>query len=161
MTATVTVGDDDLRRALRNLQFAISDMTPAMADIAGAMQETAEDSFDTETEPGGKKWAALARSTQADRAKKNYGPQGPILQRTGRLAGSIVAEWDRDSARAGTNVVYATTQFFGAKRGAFGTTSKGRPIPWGDIPGRPFLGLNDEQASDFLSRIHQHVLRSF
>jgi hypothetical protein len=31
-----------------------------------------------------------------------------------------------------------------ASKGAFGFNSKGRPIPWGDIPARPFIGFSSE-----------------
>ena len=43
---------------------------------------------------------------------------------------------------AGTNVVYATTQQFGAARGEFGATRRGRPIPFGDIRARAFVGFS-------------------
>ena len=159
MTATVKIDDRDLREAIRKVSFAIDDMTPVFADIAGAMQEAAEDSLANEESPSGEKWARLSNTTKDDRERQGYGRDGPILQRTGRLVGSIVAEWGQDFARAGTNVAYATTLFYGAKKGEFGTGSRGTPIPFGDIPAREFLGISDEQASDFLSRVHQHVLR--
>ncbi|MGB0955835.1 MAG: phage virion morphogenesis protein [Panacagrimonas sp.] len=41
-----------------------------------------------------------------------------------------------------------TIQQFGARKGAFGTTRRGAPIPWGDIPARPFLGISDEDRTE-------------
>ncbi len=48
----------------------------------------------------------------------------------------------------GSPSIYAGTHQFGAAKGAFGSTSKGAPIPWGDIPARPFLGLSDADEAD-------------
>jgi phage gpG-like protein len=41
-------------------------------------------------------------------------------------------------------MIYAAVQQFGAAKGAFGRTSRGAPIPWGNIPARPFLGISAE-----------------
>ena len=53
----------------------------------------------------------------------------------------------------GSGRVYAGTHQFGAKRGAFGRTAKGGPIPWGDIPARPFLGLSDADANEITALV--------
>lgn len=45
-------------------------------------------------------------------------------------------------------MIYAGTHQFGAAKGSFGTTESGRPIPWGDIPERPFLGLLIDDAAE-------------
>ena len=42
----------------------------------------------------------------------------------------------------GSSLEYAAVQQFGARRGEFGRTRRGAPIPWGDIPARPFLGVS-------------------
>lgn len=39
--------------------------------------------------------------------------------------------------------------------------TKGRPIPWGDIPPRPFLGFDDADRSTVLDEINRHLERSF
>jgi len=45
-------------------------------------------------------------------------------------------------------MVYAAVHQFGAAQGAFGNTSRGSPIPWGDIPARPYLGLSDDDRQE-------------
>ena len=47
------------------------------------------------------------------------------------------------SREVGSTRIYAGAHQFGARRGACGTNKKGAPIPWGDIPARPFLGVSD------------------
>ena len=51
---------------------------------------------------------------------------------------------DGSSVEIGSNMPYSAVMQFGAKRGAFGQSSNGSPIPWGDIPARPFLGISSQ-----------------
>lgn len=81
-----------------------------------------------------------------------------MLQVSGRLASSIAPSYGPSFAAAGTNVVYATTQQLGARRGAFGTTSRGAPIPWGDIPARHFVGLSHHTELDILGLVSRYLL---
>ncbi len=39
--------------------------------------------------------------------------------------------------------------------------TQGRPIPWGDIPARPFLGFDDKDRSNVSDVIMDHLERSF
>jgi len=48
-------------------------------------------------------------------------------------------------------------QHFGASQGAFGKTKRGAPIPWGNIPGRPYLGFSDEDRSVILQTIEKYL----
>jgi len=57
----------------------------------------------------------------------------------------------------GSVLEYAAVQQFGAKKGAFGRTRRGAPIPWGDIPPRPFLGLSDADRRSILDLIAEHL----
>ena len=52
----------------------------------------------------------------------------------------------------------AGTHQFGASKGAFGTTSRGSPIPWGDIPARPFFGLSSEDEWGVLEILTDHLI---
>lgn len=107
----------------------------------------------------------------------------PILEGDGGLRQSITSDYDANSAVAGTNLVYATTHQFGAKKGAFGSYVQeaaigGRraiadesqlaraaisgsvrqvPIPWGDIPARPFLGVSDETSTQIIDAISDFI----
>ncbi len=85
-----------------------------------------------------------------------------ILQEEGRLVGSLTSRYDGRSAEAGTNLVYAATHQFGAEQGEFGTTARGGPIPWGDIPARPSLGRSvdlDAEIADAISRHFADALK--
>ena len=60
----------------------------------------------------------------------------------------------------GSTRIYAGTHQFGAQRGAYGTNTKGAPIPWGDIPARPFLGVSDADKKTILEIINKHLQKS-
>lgn len=46
----------------------------------------------------------------------------------------------------------------GAKRGAFGVSRRGGPLPWGDIPARPFLGLSADDRKTIEEIVRAHLL---
>ena len=62
----------------------------------------------------------------------------------------------------GSPLEYAATQQFGAEQGEFGRGSfKKRngsfPIPWGDIPARPFVGISDQDQVEILDIIRGYL----
>lgn len=64
------------------------------------------------------------------------------------------------TVEVGSTMAYAAVQQFGAKQGAFGKNKKGRPIPWGDIPARPFLGLSAKDKQDVLAILNEHLAKA-
>lgn len=124
-----------------------ADPTPLMRDLALVMEEAIAQNFDTE---GRGEWPPLSPNFPR--------PGGKILQQSGILSGSITSRYDATEAVAGTADIRAATHQFGARQGEYGTTSRGAPIPFGDIPAREFLKLYDsdieemeELTADFLS----------
>ena len=115
------------RRALRRIAGALADPSPAMRAIATRLADRAEDAFETQASPDGKPWAALKPDTERARKKSGHVPVR-ILQRSGALVRSILADWSPVQAVAGTNLVYAATHQFGD--------------PERNIPARPFLGAS-------------------
>lgn len=101
----------------------------------------------------------------------------PLIGETHRLSSEISAQADRDSVEVGSPMVYAAVQQFGAKMGEFGRysqvsryrkyengdfrkhagTVKGFPIPWGNIPARPFIGLSEVDADQVLAIVGEHL----
>jgi phage gpG-like protein len=61
----------------------------------------------------------------------------------------------------GTNVIYAPTHQFGARQGQYGRYATRRrtsiPIPWGDVPARPFLGVSAEDERVILNLIKANL----
>ena len=131
-------------------------------------------------EVGGRpnKWAPLKAST----LKKRKSGGGPLVVKgfAAGLLGSIHSETTPSSATVGTDKIYAAVHQFGAAKGSFGMGLAGsfgrtglmgslergggwdlstqRQLPWGDIPARPFLLLQDEDREDILAVLANHVL---
>lgn len=80
-----------------------------------------------------------------------------ILRDTGRLANSINARVEGGSVLLGTNVTYAITHQQGAKKGQYGRSRRGGPIPWGNVPARPFFGYSDQDQADVLELLQRYV----
>ena len=147
--------DREVVEALNRLFRAGQDLTPAMREIAGALEDAAVEAFDSERSPSGEPWADLSEHTKRRRSKKKKWP-GQILQVSSRLRNNLTSHYDSDSAAGGFNLVYAPTHQLGASEGEFGSTSRGRPIPFGDIPARPSLGRSDDLDAEILDIINRH-----
>lgn len=113
-----------------------------------------------------------ARGTARLAAKK------PLIGETRSLSGNIV--WQlagNDAVEVGSPMIYAGVQQFGAKMGEFGRysqisrrsrygekdfrrhagTKKGFPLPWGDIPARPFLGISQADRAAILELVGDYL----
>lgn len=143
---------------LFDLKNHLSDLTPAMIDVSAELVAGIDQSFINETDPNtGTPWQQLSETTISARTKRGYWP-GKKLQQTGRLAASIVPAYGPAHAQAGTNVIYAGTMNFGASRGEFGATRAGAPVPFGDIPARPFIGISDETERNVIDVITEYLI---
>lgn len=163
MEIDVHIDDREVMAALQRLLSVSSDMSPAMRDITGVLASATERAFAQQADPAtGTPWAELSDVTKARRATDGHWP-GSILQVTGALARDMESDYGADYAIYGTNKIYAGTQHAGASKGEFGSTRKGSPIPWSDIPARPFVGINgddEEEILDILSRHLEEALNS-
>ncbi|MBI0177573.1 phage virion morphogenesis protein [Bartonella apis] len=138
-------------RVLDHLLEKAKDVSGALANVGEALLETTFERFQTQTDPQGNKWQPLSELT-----KKLRGSAGPILNRTGRLKGSIVYQVNGDVLQLGPNTVDAAVHQFGAT--IVPKDKKALRIPAGNkaifaksakIPARPYIGfgVKDEQAA--------------
>ena len=135
VTIRVTIDDSEVVAALDRLAAAGRDLTPAMRDVGEHLLNSARERFRTETAPDGTPWAPLTAATRRRKERNKH----RILTLEGHLSGGLDYRADSDSVEVGSPSIYAGTHQFGAPAGSFGETATGRPIPWGDIPARPFL----------------------
>lgn len=145
---------DDRRvtKALRDLQDAAVDLTPALLAIKENLVESTKKRFETKTGPDGKRWEENSPVT-IDRKGFN----DPLVD-----GGTLNEQISGDVFGGHTLVIYpemgyAATQQFGAKQGEFGTSKRGGPLPWGDIPARPFMGISFEDDAMILDVIREHL----
>lgn len=158
--------------ALRGLMQHLDDLTPAMQDIGEYLTVSTKQRFQAGVAPSGAKWAPNTPLTLSRKKGSK-----PLIGETKRLSTEILSHADRDAVEVGSNLVYAAIQQFGAKMGQFGRysqlsrrtayaptdfrhhagTQKGFPIPWGNIPARPFLGLSDDDVTAVLDIVQEHI----
>ncbi len=150
---TVEFDDAEVRAALDRLLRAGADFTPVMQDVGEHLVNTTKQRFFDEQAPDGTPWAPLSATTRGKKRKN----AGKILTEEGTLRGGITYQAGPDHVLVGSPLVYAGVHQFGAGKGAFGATSKGAPIPWGDIPARPFLGLSDEDEDEVAALIADYL----
>lgn len=164
MKVDVRIDDGAVLAALGRLSAAGADMTPATREIAGVLADATEEAFAQQRDPTtGERWADLQESTKKRREKTGHWP-GSILQVSGDLARDIESDYGADFAAAGTNRPHATTHQLGAKKGEFGAMSTIRtrqvvPLPWGDIPARPILGIGADDKEEILDVVNRHLRR--
>jgi hypothetical protein len=90
LRVTLTIeGDIVIDRLLEGIEARAQDMTPAWPAVVQAFRRIVRAAFDTEGASTGSAWPQLAESTQADRLRKLYQPEHPILQRTRTLYRSL------------------------------------------------------------------------
>ena len=131
---TINLDTSELERVLHNAANHLTHTAPLMEDISRALLSETLLRFHFGGRPA---WAGLSPVTLARRAHGG----GAILQVSGLLKKSINASHTDDTATVGSNLKYAPTHQFGAKMGQYGHTAKS-PIPWGDIPARPFIPID-------------------
>lgn len=155
----IEFNNQQVQRVLDDLVTRVEDPADIMRQVADVLEDATARAFDGEEDPAtGVMWDPLSQTTlDLNPARKD----GSILQASGQLAAGIVSDYGRDFAEVGSNKVYAPTHQFGAEKGEFGTSSRGRPIPWGDIPARPFLGISPTDEEDILDIAQQHLAGGF
>ena len=148
------VGLDTAQKQLGALAAAGRDLTPVMRDIGEYLLRSTKDRFEQERAPDGTPWQPLSETTRR-RKRRN---KNRILTESGHLGGpSLSYRASPAELLFGSSAIYAGTHQFGAKKGAYGRTSKGAPIPWGDIPAREFLGLSDADSAEITEIVADYL----
>lgn len=144
----VQVNTKEIDGLARGLIRKGSDMSEAMTAIAGIMLDSVAENFEQESQGGFGKWTGLAEETVEERRELGFGPEHPILRRTGTLAASVQAQSSHNEATVSTNLRYAAIQHFGGKAG------RGKKVT---IPPRPFMVLGHGEE-DEIARILKRAL---
>ena len=149
-------GLDAVQRRLRAVSSVVQNAQPMLKEIGEAVIESTKLRFKDGVNPDDIRWKPLSAVTLARRRKKGKGAQA--LLDTGRLRNSIAKRVDGRSVWIGTNVIYAKTHQFGAAKGAFGSGKTRKfPIPWGNIPARPFIGFSNDDQAEIIGIIQRRI----
>lgn len=164
-------------KELKNKEKQALDTNPVLRIIKVDMKKEAQMRFRTQKGPDGEEWAPLSETTKELRRGSVHIP----LSDTGGLKRSLTSKNTSKYAVVGTNKEYAAFQNFPVKKGESGTSKvletvrahtrnrKGKmenvkehkrnrevATPWGDKPGRPFLGFSKEQIIKYIELINKH-----
>lgn len=148
----ITVNTQEVQRRLNGLLNLTNNPQRLMRAIAATLHALTDENFETE---GDGTWPALKHR------------EGKPLQDTRKMYNSITERSTNTSAELGTNAVQAPLQQFGAKQGQFGKTKRNTPIPWGNVPARPFFPMDEngnvnhtalERVMETLEQFSQNAL---
>ncbi len=143
---------------LDRARAALTDMTPVYEDISEYMVKATRDRFVTSTAPDGTRWRKKSPTTLAAYLARGDGDRpDPLIGPSGRLGKEIAKLVTRNSAEIGSALEYSAVMQDGAAKGAFGSTKSGRPVPWGDIPARVWLGISAEDERNILDIVDEHL----
>lgn len=163
---------------LQDLVQRVSDMRPVLLEIGEDMAESAKQRFSSTTAPDGTAWApnsavTLARYSAMFARDKDGGltkrgaaklaAKKPGTGETRALGTTINYQIQGDDAVGiGSPMVYAGTFHYGAKSGEFGfgvyaTRNGSFPLPWGDIPARPFLGASEDDKANIVRLVQSYL----
>lgn len=134
---TIDLNTDDLDVAFARLRAGLEDMIEPMHDIGDRLAESHQLRIEkSEGAPDGTPWAPKSPATRSRDTR-------PWLDSGDLVSSGINFQAGSDFVELIVSGRQVRALHFGAPRGAFGQTSNGRPIPWGDIPARPLVGLSD------------------
>lgn len=139
--------------ALAAFQRQVADMEPAFRDIGEALLWSHQERWDKGIDADGNAWAPLSPDYLARKPKN----ADKVLVLDGYLE-MLHYQAGPDSVAIGTDRIYGATMFYGAKKSDFGTSKRGLPIPWGDIPAREFLGVSEDDRDTILSILGAHLM---
>lgn len=163
MTFNVQFNAGASRAALGFAKEALTEagMQPLYTDIGAYMVEETKQRFLRGEAPDGSKWPAKSATTLERYKRMGYGNLNrPLIGPGKALSRQIVQVVSANGVLIGSNQIYAQVMQDGAAKGAFGSDKRGRPIPWGRIPARTWLGMSKANDAAIVDMAEEHVLRA-
>jgi len=165
---SVEFDDAEVLGVLQELAQRGEDLQPALRDLGEYLIDSTKERFRAGKGPDGAPWARNSPVT-ITRLASRYGKKTaagvaagkkPLIGESKSLSTQIHARVGSAEVAAGSATEYAAVQQFGARKGAFGATASGVPLPWGDIPARPFLGISDADKTAILDIVQAHFFKN-
>ncbi|MDD4907132.1 MAG: phage virion morphogenesis protein [Methylobacter tundripaludum] len=143
--SAIDVDDREILAALRQLQQSTGNLRPALLKIGEDLKESTKQRFSSKTGPDGQAWLGNADST-IERKGRDF----PLTE-GGTLGNTIDYQlFGNDGVDIGSPMKYAAMMQFGGTKAEF-------PNLWGDVPGRPFLGISEDDKVQILATIQRHL----
>ncbi|WP_295582264.1 phage virion morphogenesis protein [uncultured Lamprocystis sp.] len=166
---TITVDDAQVRAALGRLIEQLHTPARALRDVGEYLLRSTDTHFRQQREPDGTPWPQLSDVTLQRRLDARAGTRGKrgltkkgravlanakILRDSGILQDTLRYQLTADGrgVAVGTDRVYGAMQQFGGTRAQW-------PHLWGDIPARPFLGLDAADRAEIVAIFRRQLAR--
>lgn len=155
---SVQFNAEPIFRRLEAAARVLDDLTPVHQDIGEYMTEATKARFKRSEAPDGSRWRDKSPTTLARYLAQGDGNRpDPLIGPSGRLGREINYFANRGGVELGSALEYASVMQHGARKGAFGKDQAGRPIPWGDIPARVWLGISETDERNILDIVDEHL----
>jgi len=149
---TLELKDEELEAALARLHGGMDDMSEITSEIGEFLAESHQQRIERSLgAPDGTAWAAKSPFTRSKDPRPLYD--------SGEMSRNIHPRSDKNSVEVIATGVQVRTMHYGAAKGAFGQTSTGRPIPFGDIPAREFMGLSETDQTNIADALTEWAER--
>ena len=148
------------RQAIRRGIAQLSDMTEVFNDIGEQMLAATKQRFEDGRAPNGQKWAPKSNATIEHYTRLGYGSLAklkPLIGHGKTLSQDIIVNHSRHAVVIGSAALYSRVMQEGATKGAFGSDRNGRPLPWGRIPARVWLGLSRQDENDIVAIVEEKI----
>jgi phage gpG-like protein len=164
---------------LDGLLDRLEDMRPALLEVGEDMTESTKQRFVDARAPDGTPWAPNSAATLLNYSRlfaktssgtlkaagvRAMGTKKPLTGETRALQTTINYQvTGPHSVSIGSPMVYANVMQFGARAGEFGAgfykTRDGiYPIPWGDIPARPYIGASASDEQNIVDVVRRYLM---
>lgn len=142
---TINVSTDEVERAITELLQKGEDLNAPMKSIGEEMINRTQQRFRDKEAPDGTPWAANSSVTE-----KRKGHDRVLEGESKQLAKQFSYSASSDGVEWGSLMIYAAMMNWGGTKAEF-------PHLWGDIPGREFIGLNDDDEDEVLAILADHL----
>lgn len=141
-----------LLAALTELKRLSGDLSGPLKAIGEDLVESTKRRIELGRDLNGRPFAPNSPVTVARK-----GHNRPLIDSGTLLHNTIHYDVQGDTLIVGSSSEYAALQQFGQRKGASGKNRRGAPIPWGDIPARPFIGLSQEDETYILRTLTEAI----
>lgn len=141
----INVSSEAVERAIQELLNKGEDLTAPMKSIGEEMVNRTQQRFRDKEAPDGTPWKDNSPVTEK---RKGH---GRVLEgESNELSKQFSYSAASDSVEWGSLMVYAAMQNYGGTKAEF-------PHLWGDIPGREFIGVSDDDEDEVLAILGDHL----
>jgi phage virion morphogenesis protein len=151
---------ESLAAILNKAKLSTKDRMSLLGNIGAEVEAQTQERFDTQTDPEGNPWKALAQKTKDYYIENGFGG-GSLLVKGGGLRDSVESQVGSWSVLVGATKVYAAIHQFGGdivpkSAAALFVPGYGR-LKKVTIPARPYVGISSDNAAEIAIIVQQFI----